>query len=78
MTLDNVKRQSDKMIGKLNEEEADHDRQFSIQHMQLAQLEPEIASMEDMQRKYQNELEVGLKEHEQSDIRLQRRMVEVE
>lgn len=78
MTLDNVKRQSDKMIAKLNEEEADHDRQLSIQQMQLAQLEPEIASMEDMLRKYQNELEVGLKEHEQSDIRLQRRMVEVE
>lgn len=30
MTLDNVKRQSDKMIAKLNEEEADHDRQLSI------------------------------------------------
>ncbi len=52
MTLDNVKRQSDKMGAKLNEEVADHDRQLSMQHMQLAQLEPEIASMEDTLRKY--------------------------
>lgn len=29
MTLDNVKRQSDKMITKLNEEEAEHERLLS-------------------------------------------------